>query len=513
MQPGEGGQRAQIGWLHREVAGHPSKGLTPATLYQILESAESGDLRRQHELYADMEEKDAQIGSDLGKRKQAASKLEWQIVPPDGASRIEKKAAAQASELFSSLDVPDMIIDLADGVGHGWAMLELPWTSDGAMRAIEQPRWVPHSWFQTHPDRQNDIRLRDGTTYGAELWPIGWLRHIHKAKSGYVSRLGLHRQLVWPYLFQNYALGDLAELLDILGIPARLGTYPNYASETEKATLLQAVTSLGRKAAGIIPDGMKIEYLEAAKSDGSSYKIMLDWCERAKSKVILGGTLTTGTDAGSGAYSLGEVHERGLLALIESDARQYAGTINRDLLFPLAALNFGIESRSRAPRFFLDTSLTEDFEQLAKSLPVFVSLGARIPLWWLHEKTGIPEAADGDDILEAATPPAVEPPAEPEPETEGEAPLTARLTANADEPDAVDRQTDRLEQAAGPLVDAMLGSVRRELAKARSLPEFQSALLTMYPEIDGTDLTALLGQAFVAAELAGMYEAQQGAKI
>lgn len=515
VAPGEGGNRAQVGWLHRELATHPSRGLTPDKLYRILEGAEAGDLKSQHELFADMEEKDAQIGSDLGKRKQAACKLEWQIVPPDSPSRIEKKAAAMANELFLSLDVDDLILDLADGIGHGWVMLELPWATDGTLRTIEQPKWVPHGWFQLHSERQNEIRLRDGSMNGEELWPLGWLRHIHKAKSGYVSRIGLHRQLVWPYLFQNYALGDLAELLDILGIPARLGTYPHGSSEAEKETLLRAVTSLGRKAAGIIPDGMKIDYLSAADADGSSYEIMLNWCERAKSKVILGGTLTTGTDQGSGAYSLGEVHERGLLSLIESDIRQYAGTINRDLLFPLAALNFGITQRERAPRFYLDTGETEDFERLAKALPVFVSLGARISRAWLHEKTGIPEAEDGDETLAPVelTPTLTPQPGvkeeeqEPQPD-QADAPLTARLAVAHDKPDYADRQAVRLEMQAGPLVDAMLSHIRRELDAAESMEALEARLTELYPDLASADLSALLGQAFLAAELAGRWEAR-----
>src|SRR5690606_21153603 len=126
----------------------------------------------------------------------------------------------------------------------------------------------PHSWFQLNQLDRNELRLRDGSAEGDELWAMGWVQHLHKARSGYVSRSGLHRVLAWPYLFQSYAIGDLAELLDIYGIPARLGYFPRNASEQEKATLLRAVTSLGHSAAGIIPEGMRIDFLSAA--DGKS---------------------------------------------------------------------------------------------------------------------------------------------------------------------------------------------------------------------------------------------------
>lgn len=524
IRPGEGGQRAMVGYLHRELAEHPSKGLTPARLYEILQEAESGSLAHMHALFADMEEKDAQIGSDMGKRRNTLAGMEWQIVAPDGASRVEKKAVAHAQEVFAALDVDDLVLDLTDGIGHGWVNLELPWQRDGLTRSVMQPIWRPHGWFMIDTQtNQNELRLRDGSVTGEGLWPLGWVRHIHKAKSGYVTRLGLHRMLVWPYLFQNYALGDLAELLEILGIPARLGRYPNGASEEEKATLLRAVMSLGHRAAGIIPDGMQIEYLEAAKTTADAYQIMLQWCDTVKTRAILGGTLTTGNGsggvagvgAGSGSYALGQVHERGLAALLKSDATQVSATIRRDILLPMAALNYGITSRERCPRFYIDMGETEDFKTLSDSLPIFVDMGAQIPRWWLHEKTGIPQAAEGEEILERA--PATAPAAPQAPaqsaQTDSAAPLTARLATAQDQPDAVDRQVERLSRQAGPLVSAMLSTVRKELAKAKDLPAFQVRLLELYPELKTADLTELLASAFAATELTGRYEAQQGAKV
>lgn len=521
VRPGEGGERAMVGSLHREFSEHPSKGLTPAGLYAILEAAEQGDLSRQHALFQDMEEKDAQISSDLGKRKLAAAALEWQIVPPDDANPVEKKAAAQATEVFRSLEVEDIIIDLADGIGHGWVQLEIPWALDGATRIVQQPRWVDHTWFQTRPDFRDEIRLRNGQLDGEELWPLGWLSHRHKAKSGYLSRLGLHRCLAWPYLFQNHALGDLAELLEILGIPARLGTYPRGATSEEKSTLLTAVASLGHRAAGIIPEGMAIEYLEAANASGSNYQTMLDWCERAKSKAILGGTLTTGTDRGSGAYSLGQVHERGLAELVASDARQYSATIRRDLLWPLAALNFGIASPHRSPRFYLDTSETADYESLAKTLPVFVDLGARIPAWWLHEKTGIPEAGASDVVLAKAAPslgtnpvtgePVSAPPVNDRDDGAAIALRAAlRATSTQRQADWPAIQTARLGQAAAASIGRWVSAIREELDRAmdagQDLDAVASRLLTLYPDLESDDLTALLAEAMAAAELAGRYE-------
>lgn len=496
---------SRVGMIKREFARHPSKGLTPARLYQILEEAERGDIQAQHELFTDMEEKDPQIASDLAKRGQLAAELEWQIVAPEGATATEKAARDFCAELFSSLEVEDLIIDMSSAVGHGWANLELDWSVSEGRRVISQPIFRPHWWFRVNYDDQNELRLRDLSGSGAALWPLGWVQHRHKAKAGYIARSGLHRVLAWPYLFQNYALGDLAELLEIYGMPARIGTYPRSATKKEKATLLRAVTSLGHRAAGIIPEGMLIDFKEAAQGKADPYTAMLEWCERAKSRAILGNTLTSGTGQGTNTNALGNVHERSQQSLIRADVRQYNGTVNRDIIWPLAALNFGITDKRRAPHFYLDTSETEDYKMLAESLPVFVGLGAKIPVWWLHEKTQIPAAGDDDEVLQETAKSKVQPTAVRR-ET---AALTASLpTTQPDPPELIAHRLDTEGQAA---IDVWIEQIKTMLERAESLGQFKEMLLAAYDDLPAGQLAGIMAQAMTAAHAAGRYDIEMEA--
>lgn len=488
---------ARVGAIKREFSEHPTKGLTPARLYQILEGAEQGDLMAQSDLFEDMEEKDPQIGADMLKRRQLAAELEWQVVPPDNASAQEKKATDHAIEVLQAMEVEDLVLDLGTGLGHGYANLELNWQRDGVTRYIEQPTLRPHRWFRLHPDDQNHITLRDMSANGADLWPLGWVPHRHRARPGYVARSGLHRMLAWPYLFQNYALGDLAQLLEIYGMPARLGRYPKNATNKEKATLLRAVVAMGKDAAGIIPEGMNIEFLEAAQGSADLYLAMMNWCERSKSRVILGGTLTSGTGEGTNTNALGNVHERGQSSLIRSDVRQYNSTVRKSMLWPMAALNFGIIDANRAPRFLLDMGETEDFQVLASTLPIFVDMGARIGVDWLHEKSGIPKAADGDAVLQSP-----------------QQSMTAMLRQKPGAPLAVLRQGQRsatpadaiaarMARDGDPQVAAWLERIEGMLGAAKSLDEFREMLLGAQADLDDAQLAELIGQGLSVAELAG----------
>jgi phage gp29-like protein len=304
--------------------------------------------------------------------------------------------------------------------------------------------------------------------------------------------------LAWPYLFQNYALGDLAQLLEIYGMPARLGKYPKNATQKEKATLLRAVVQMGKDAAGIIPEGMNIEFLEAAQGSADLYLAMMNWCERSKARIILGGTLTSGTGEGTNTNALGNVHERGQSSLIRSDVRQYGGTVRRSILWPMAALNFGITDANRAPRFVLDMGETEDFQTLANTLPIYVDMGAKVPVWWLHEKTGIPQAGENDAVLQ------------PRPQQ----PMTAMLREQTAAPLAALRQGQRpatpadaiaarLAREGDPKVAAWLERVEAMLAAAKSLEEFREMLLAAQAELDEDELAALIGDGLSVAELAG----------
>ncbi|PHS66356.1 MAG: hypothetical protein COB09_02535 [Thalassobium sp.] len=496
---------ARVGHIKRELAEHPSKGLTPARLHAILEAAEQGDLRAQHELFVDMEEKDAQISSDLGKRRQAAAELEWQIVPPDNASAQEKAAAEFCAEVFSALEVEDLIIDLGSAIGHGWINLELNWIQRDGKWQITQPEARPHSWFQLHPEDQNALTLRDNSANGADLWPLGWVKHCHRAKAGYKARSGLHRVLAWPYLFQNYAIGDLAELLEIYGIPARLGKYPRNASQKEKGTLLQAVTSLGHSAAGIIPEGMSIEFLQAADGKSDMFQAMISWCERAKSKAILGGTLTSGTGEGTNTNALGNVHERGFDSLIRSDARQYASTIRRDILLPLVMLNFGIDDLNRAPRFYLDVTETEDLKTMSEALPSLVDMGLQIPMWWAHEKTGIPKPQGNEPVLQRMAQPAAALKHQPGIAVLRQQPLPPMA------PGAGDELTDQLQQATVDHLRTWIDSIRDIAASAASLEQLRDRLLNAYGDLPGEELTEVMALALTVASARGIRDVAEEA--
>lgn len=493
-------QTAKLGWMNQTFAGHPSRGLTPAKLARIMEAAEQGDIQSQHELFLDMEEKDGHIFAEMAKRRRALLTVDWDIVPPRNPSAKERKSAAYIKELLQDVqNLEDVIQDALDAIGHGFACLELEWQKLGQEWLPQSITHRPQSWFQTDRATRTEIRYRDGSLVGAQLWPFGWITHVHKAKSGYLSRAGLHRVLAWPFLFKNYSVRDLAEFLEIYGLPLRLGTYPSGSSDDEKATLLRAVAQIGHDAAGIIPEGMMIDFKEAAKGASDPFEFMVEWCERIQSKVILGGTLTSQADGKTSTNALGNVHNEVRHDLMISDAKQLSGTLTRDLVYPLYALNVGgIDDMRRCPRFIFDLGEAEDLKLYAEALPSLVNTGVTIPVSWVREKLRIPEPEGNEPVLSASQPTKPEPEPEPEPTNR-----LAKATSNPDEQDEFDIFADELSGDWEKLSDPLVVPILELAAKSNNYEEFQNGLAGLIKDMDIGQLAETLAQAQFAANIYG----------
>lgn len=502
-------QTSRLQHLQRELQTHPTRGLTPSRLAKILDAAETGDLVAQFELFEDMEEKDGHIAAEMGKRRRACM-LDWDVVPPEGADASEKKIAAQLGELLMEIpDFEDMVFDLTDAIGKGFVCLENEWHRVEGYWVPKTITHRPQSWFTLHRGYRQELRLRSNNTVdgtmGDPLTPFGWITHVHKAKSGYLERAALFRQLVWTYLFKNYSVGDLAEFLELIGV-LRLGKYPPNASEKEKATLLRALAAIGHNASGIIPEGMLIEFHNVEPGDPKAFLAMMDWCEKNQSKVILGGTLTSGADGQASTNALGNVHNEVRKDLRDGDIRQANTTLTRDLVFAVASLNgLAPGGLRRLPQFRLKAQEREDLKAFAESLPRLVEYGMRAPVAWAHERTGIPMAKEGEPVLMPMARSA--PPASPSATAAATAHVPAPVvTAVPGVPPPPVQMQPRLADNIAPAVGAWIDQVRELVMRARSLAEIRDGLDELLPGMTLDQYAAAMAVALRAAEMAGRSE-------
>ena len=103
-------------------------GLTPKRLRGILELADQGDILEQHLLFADMEDRCEHLAAEMGKRKRALLTLDWEILPGRANDARAARIAAAIREQFDAVNgFEDLLMDLADGIGHGFSACEIEW--------------------------------------------------------------------------------------------------------------------------------------------------------------------------------------------------------------------------------------------------------------------------------------------------------------------------------------------------------------------------------------------------
>jgi phage gp29-like protein len=535
---------AQTAWLRREFDTHPARGLTPERLASVLLRGEQGDWLGQLDLASDIEERDGHAYSELSKRKQSIASLEWTLVPPKGASAAEKAQTAQLLEWMQALpDFEDTLLQLMDGVLYGLAAHAITWLPQGRVR-LPQLEFAPQRWFVPDAARRS-VLLRSQTSLapnppgleelapvmGEPLGAMQWMVHMPASRNGYLARSALVRVLAWPYLFKHYSIRDFAEFLEIYGLPLRLGKHPAGASDDEKRTLLQAVTEIGHNAAGIVPEGMAIDFQNAAQGTHVPFESMFKYMDAVQSKVIVGQTLSSG-EGNSGTMALGRVHERVEKRISKSDSRQVESTITTQLLVPMGLINLPGFNPQRAPHFKLDFGEAEDLKLYADALPELVKVGVQVPEAWAREKLRIPTAGPNEAVLRVMETAAQRGPVSDADDEEDGAPGrrlnasrnqaaaagalpapgcpvhgTAALAGGTPPRDALD---DLVDEAAAewkplmsPLVQPLLAELDRAVASGESLEAFAARLPSIVQQLDPAPLAAGLARASFVARLAG----------
>ncbi len=514
----------QIGMIMRQESEHPSVGITPNRAAMLLKDAERGDIVAQCQLAEDMEEKDTHLFSELGKRRRAWLPVPWTLQPPHDASAAEKADCDMLEEVLRSFDwLSDMVYDASDALLKGFSAQEFTgWENVDGLLLPRGCEWRDPSIFQVLPDDPQTLRLRDGSYEGVALNPFGWVVHRAKSKSGYMARTGLVRTLIWPFIWKNYSVRDLAEFLEIYGLPPKLGRYPEGATEKDKAALMRAVLSIGHNAGGIIPRGMDIEFQSATSGQADPFELMISWAERSISKAVLGGTLTSQADGKSSTNALGNVHNEIRQELRDSDLMQLAATLNRDLIFPLYALNARSYSNPRrVPKFVFDTTEPEDITAFSKSIPALVDVGMEIPLDWAHEKLKIPRPAEGEKILSKTTQASNNAAPQDEPRQPAElavilprqlATLTADPAADVDDGQA---QLDAVMAAVSgeewgkvmaPILQPVIAAIIKDGPEAA-----MANAAALYPQMNSDALAELLARAMFLADTWGRISANADA--
>jgi phage gp29-like protein len=383
-----------------------ASGLTPTKLGEIMKSANMGLAKAYLTLAIDMEERYLHYASQLQTRRLALDGVTISVSAPKG---VNPKAVDFVESLIADPMFPDMVASLQDGVGKGYSVVEPIWEYEAkALRPVVYQHRDPRYFRYDEIGLRDLCLLEDSGLPGPKIEAPYFIKHEPYLRAGTPMRRGVARSAAWAFVMQTFALQDWAAFCEIYGIPFRIGKYHSSASNEDKATLLRAVRAIANDAAAIIPQGMEIDFQETNGNRGEAvFGNFISYLDGKVSLIILGQTMTAEVSKSGGSLAQAKVQENVRMDIVRFDARQNAATVNRDLIRPAVAMNFG--PQEIYPKVEMELAENEDLAALGAFLGQAVPLGLKVGQSYVRKRASIPEP-DADEELLGAPPAEEQPP-------------------------------------------------------------------------------------------------------
>lgn len=515
---GPDGRPIRIGDLSREIArvsqtgvrrrltDAVAPGLTPEKLAGILSAAVAGDAHAYLTLAEEMEERSPQYAGVLGTRRRAVLGLQRVVeAASDDARAVELRDAVEA-HLVRQPAFGRLLAALLDALGKGYSAVEVRWDTDrqpwaprDQSRTVRAYEWRDPRHFRYDRVTGRELRLRDDAdpVEGIPLPPWRFVVHEPQLKLGLPIRAGLARLVAVAYMCSHYTLEDWQAFAEVFGMPLRLGRYGPNASATDIGTLIDAVAGMGSDAAAVLPESMRIEFVDGASGAGAGdlFDKLSDRLDKLISKAVLGRSDVADATAGKlGGESLASEVVREIL---ESDAEELANTINEQLVMPFVELNWG--RQDAYPRVVLLVPDDEDLAGLTAMLEKLVPLGLEVEQSVIRDKWGLPDPEPGAKLLGApAAPSAVPPTAEP--------PAALNRARNQAAPDEVDAMAEEALADWRPLIEPAIDPVQALAARVDTFEQFLAELPAVLETMDPRALVESLATAAFKARGLGLEE-------
>lgn len=436
--------------------------------------------------------RDDQVAACFAQRRLAVVCRPW-TVEPGGPRRIDQQAAELLRRTLDAIGWDHITDQMLYARFYGFAVAEVIWAADRSGIVLDAIRVRDRARFGFAPDGR--LLLRTSSQPNGEALPECKFWHLAIGASHFDEPYGrgLAHALYWPVWFKRNGARFWATYLEKFGAPTAVGHFPAGTDDATRTRLLEAVESVQTDAGIVLPEGMDITLIEAARGGTASYEQWLGYWDGAIAKVLLGQTMTT-QDGSSRAQA--QVHMDVRQDIVRADADLVSASANRswvrwliDLSLPGAAY----------PTVWRNLDDAEDTNQRAdRDLKLFQAG------WTPDEKT----VADvyGPGYQRVAAPSLAVPEAAPTP-----APSTGALTAAEAEPDPtpIDPIAARLDAETATHWIDMLDTIRQLVERADSLEQLQGDLLAAYGNLPTERLTEVMAMGFAAADLAGRFDLEQ----
>lgn len=452
--------------------------------------------------------RDDQVAACFAQRRLAVITRPWTVVP-GGERRVDRQAADLLRLRLDQIDWDAVTEGMLYARFFGFAVAEVIWRASRQGIQLEALKVRDRARFAFAPT--GELLLRTTGRPQGEPLPDRkfWVSAVGASHHDEPYGLALAQALYWPVWFKRAGARFWSTFLEKFGAPTAVGTFPNGSGEDVRARLLQACSAVQTDAGIVLPEGMKIELLEASRGGTASYEAWMGYWDRAIAKIVLGQTMTT--ENGS-SRSQAEVHWDVRADIVRADADLVCASANRSWVRWL----IDIEMPGAAyPQIWRDMAAAEDLDTRAKRDQALFQMGFRLTPEAVTQIYG-----EGYVLVESPAPPPV-PAAGTDPA--GTLPLTAaergcpvhgvvHARESSAEPAVDELIADRLAIETDAAWTEIFDRVRGLVDEAQTMEGLRDALLAAFADLPVDQLTDVMAMGFAAAELAGMSQARDDSR-
>lgn len=445
--------------------------------------------------------RDDQCASAFAERRLAVTSKNWMV---DAASKSAQDVAAAdfVRELLTNIEWDRITDKMLYARWYGHAVGECLWATDGRFVTLADVKVRDRGRF-VYDDRGGLYLHKMGAPQPVRMpdrkfWTISTGADTDDSPYG----LGLGHFCYWPVFFKRSDIKFWLVFLEKFGQPTAVAKAPGGRLEDEafKGKVLGALRAISSETAVVVPEGVEIELLEAARSGAGDYEAMKDAMDAAISKIIVGQTASSqGTPGRLGNDDLqGEVRND----LVKADADLVSASFRRQVLTWLCEWNF---PGAGVPSVWRETEPPEDLARRAERDTKIFALGFEPTEDYVRETYG--EGWQKKAVQAGVTPNQV---ADELAQEFAELGAIAALKAGhrADEQsiaEAAQYLANRYQDTIGPRVQQLLDYAE----DAGDYETLQQRLLAMLEEPPPAASQRAVMRSKVMARLMGMFRAQR----
>ncbi|ASD84982.1 DUF935 family protein [Salmonella enterica] len=446
----------------------------------VLRSRGSQDLQIYREVLSDDEVKSA-----FTQRQDAL--ISREISVKAGGERPIDAAAAEAMQAqIESLGFDRITRLMHYGVFYGYAVAEIIYGTRDNLLWIDEVKVRDRRRFRFTP--KGELRLlTPGNMFEGEPCPAPyfWSFCTGADHDDEPYGQGLAHWLYWPTFFKRNDIKFWLIFLDKFGMPTVAGKYQEGASDEQKRDLLALTRAIATDSGVIMPEGISLEILSAARSGAADYQAMYSAMNEAIRRIIVGQISSSG-GASKGIGGDESLQEAILTSIAKSDADVICESWNRGPGAWFTEFNFPGAAVPQVYRVFEEP---EDLTELAeRDQKIADTTGYRPTLAQVKDTYG----GDWEEKPAVATPPPGEP--------------VAEFADAGTGSDTTTLQAQQLNAALTPVMDGWVQQIQEMVNRAESLDELRSGIDALLPELSLDQYADIMAQAMTAAQLAGRYE-------